>query len=148
MTIEDPEEYPENYFTDLDSSHANFNDIMLATDFGVIDTPAGEPFNPDEAATREFAAHTLNYCLGYQLDEDVQYTFSEGESETYASDLQVALNRDWFSLVGGNVNSYLDHRIAMTAAVGLIASQKGGEIQKEECCAISFPDFFQKLGVK
>lgn len=52
------------------------------------------------------------------------------------------------TLVGGNVNSYLDHRIAMTAAVGLIASQKGGEIQKEECCAISFPDFFQKLDVK
>jgi mannose-6-phosphate isomerase len=52
------------------------------------------------------------------------------------------------TLVGGNVNSYLDHRIAMTAAVALIASQKGGEIQKEECCAISFPDFFQKLDVK
>lgn len=52
------------------------------------------------------------------------------------------------TLTGGNVDSYLDHRIAMTAAVGMIASQKGGEIKNPECCAISFPDFYQKLGIK
>ena len=51
-------------------------------------------------------------------------------------------------LLGGNVNSYLDHRIAMTAAVGLIASENGGDILHPECCAISFPDFFEKIGVK
>ena len=51
-------------------------------------------------------------------------------------------------LVGGNMDSYLDHRIAMTAAVGMIASEKGGEILRPDCCAISFPDFFEKLGVK
>lgn len=51
-------------------------------------------------------------------------------------------------LVGGDVNSYLDHRIAMTGAVGLIASENGGNIRDPECCAISFPDFFDKLGVK
>ena len=49
------------------------------------------------------------------------------------------------SLVGGNVDSYLDHRIAMTGSVVLIASQKGGAIKNPECCAISFPDFFKKL---
>ena len=51
-------------------------------------------------------------------------------------------------LTGGDCDSYLDHRIAMTAAVGLIASEKGGAISRPECCAISFPDFFEKLGVK
>ncbi len=51
-------------------------------------------------------------------------------------------------LCGGNIDSYLDHRIAMTGAVGLIASGKGGTIYRPECCAISFPDFFEKLGVK
>ena len=51
-------------------------------------------------------------------------------------------------LCGGNVDSYLDHRIAMTAAVGMIASQNGGEIFRSECCAISFPDFFEKLSIK
>ncbi len=51
-------------------------------------------------------------------------------------------------LVGGNIDSYLDHRIAMTGAVGLIASQNGGGIYRPECCVISFPDFFDKLGVR
>ncbi len=50
-------------------------------------------------------------------------------------------------LLGGNVDSYLDHRIAMTGAVGLIASEKGGELYRPECCAISFPDFFEKLSI-
>ena len=50
-------------------------------------------------------------------------------------------------LLGGDVDSYLDHRIAMTAAVGMIASKNGGNVLREECCAISFPDFFEKLGV-
>ncbi len=48
-------------------------------------------------------------------------------------------------LLGGNCDSYLDHRIAMTAAIGMLASKKGGELVRPECCAISFPDFFEKL---
>ncbi|MBQ3221274.1 MAG: 3-phosphoshikimate 1-carboxyvinyltransferase [Clostridia bacterium] len=51
------------------------------------------------------------------------------------------------NLAGGTVDSYLDHRIAMTAAIGLLASENGGSIARPECCAISFPDFFEKLGV-
>ena len=50
-------------------------------------------------------------------------------------------------LKGGVVESYLDHRIAMTGAVALLASNEGGTILREECCAISFPDFFKRLGV-
>lgn len=50
-------------------------------------------------------------------------------------------------LDGGVVESYLDHRIAMTAAVGMMASAKGGMILHPECCAISFPNFFNLLGV-
>jgi 3-phosphoshikimate 1-carboxyvinyltransferase len=48
-------------------------------------------------------------------------------------------------LLGGDCDSYLDHRIAMTAAVGLIASEKGGTIAQSECVNISFPDFFETL---
>ncbi len=51
-------------------------------------------------------------------------------------------------LTGGDCDSYLDHRIAMTAAVGMLASTNGGELYRPECCAISFPDFFEKLGIK
>ena len=50
-------------------------------------------------------------------------------------------------LEGGVVESHLDHRIAMTAAVGMMASAKGGKILNPECCAISFPNFFNLLGV-
>ena len=52
------------------------------------------------------------------------------------------------TLRGGTIDSYLDHRIAMTGAIGLIASQNGGCVARPECCAISFPDFFKKLDVK
>ena len=52
------------------------------------------------------------------------------------------------TLTGGDIDSYLDHRIAMTGAIALLASEKGGRIARPECCAISFPDFFEKLGVK
>ena len=48
-------------------------------------------------------------------------------------------------LVGGDCDSYLDHRMAMTAAVGLIASEKGGSIYHSECVNISFPNFFEML---
>ena len=51
-------------------------------------------------------------------------------------------------LVGGDIDSYLDHRIAMTGAIALLASEKGGTVRRPECCAISFPDFFEKLGMK
>ncbi len=52
------------------------------------------------------------------------------------------------TLRGGTIDSYLDHRIAMTGAVGLIASTDGGTILRPECCAISFPDFYRKLGLE
>ena len=51
-------------------------------------------------------------------------------------------------LRGGDIDSYLDHRIAMTGTVGLMASELGGNLYRSECCAISFPNFFEKLGLK
>lgn len=51
-------------------------------------------------------------------------------------------------LQGGDADSFMDHRIAMTAAVGMIATENGGNIHRNECCAISFPDFFEKLDKK
>lgn len=49
------------------------------------------------------------------------------------------------SLKGGKVNSYGDHRIAMSAAIGLSASENGGEIIDAECVNISFPNFYKML---
>lgn len=48
-------------------------------------------------------------------------------------------------LRGGVIDSALDHRIAMTGAIALTASENGGEIVGADCCAISFPEFFSEL---
>ena len=51
------------YYTDLkDCPYAD--EITLAANYGVIDV-MGEEFHPDTFVTRDFAAHTLNYCLGF-----------------------------------------------------------------------------------
>ena len=100
MTVE-ADNYPDNYFSDLTGSEAYYRDILVAIEFGVIDLEAGLPFEPAKAATREFAAHTLNHCLGYQLQEEV-YTFSEAETVTNPNDIQIAIERGWFSLTNGD----------------------------------------------
>ena len=51
-------------------------------------------------------------------------------------------------LLGGNIECFSDHRIAMTATIGLLASESGGWITGEECCDISCPNFFKELGLK
>ena len=100
MTVE-ADNYPDNYYSDIDSSASYYKDLMIAVEFGVIDLEAGSAFEPDKPATREFAAHTLNFCLGFQLDEGVAYTYTDKDAVTYSEDVQVAVNRGWFQLSGG-----------------------------------------------
>ena len=102
MTVENDDNMPDNYFSDISEDMPYYRDILLAVEFGVINIEAGEPFCPDEPATREFAAQTLNSCLLFQLGEDESYTFSESGSVTYPDDIQVAINRGWFKLSGNN----------------------------------------------
>lgn len=93
--------YPDNYYSDVSSSSADYYDIMLATEFGLVDVEAGEALRPNDAATREFAAHTLNLCMGYVLENE-NYTFSESETASYPEDIQIAVNQGWFALSNGN----------------------------------------------
>ena len=100
MTVEE-DNYPDNYYSDMDSSSENYYEVMLATEFGLVDVEAGDPLRPDEPATREFVAHTINLCMGYQLEDDT-YTFSEATSVTYPQDIQIAIDKGWLELVDGN----------------------------------------------
>ena len=93
MTVVE-DNYPDNYFSDLTGDEEYYRDILVAVEFGVIDLEAGLPFEPEAAATREFCAHTLNFCLGYQLNEDSEYTFTESQTAEYPDDIQIAINRD------------------------------------------------------
>lgn len=102
MTVEDDSAMPDNYFSDISETDSYYRDILLAVEFGVIDLEAGEAFEPNESANREFAARTLNSCLQFQLDEGAEYTYSEADSVTYPDDIQVAINRNWLTLSGGN----------------------------------------------
>ena len=101
MSVEE-DNYPDNYYSDIDANSEDYYDIMLATEFGLVDEEAGDPLRPDEAATREFAVHTLNLCLGYLPDEQAVYTFSEASAVTYPDDIQIAINKGWLTLNGGS----------------------------------------------
>ena len=85
------ESYPDNYFSDLTSSHKYYNDILMAVEFGVVDIPAGEELRPDDVATREFAVSTLNFCLGYQMDEGAEYTFTDSSLCAYPDSAQIVV---------------------------------------------------------
>ena len=101
MTV-DEAHAPDNYFSDLTGEEAYYRDILVAVQFGVVDLPAGEAFCPENAATREFAAQTLNHCLGFLHDSSAGYTFSEADSVSYPDAIQIAIDRGWFALSGGS----------------------------------------------
>ena len=96
MTVEE-NNYPDNYFSDISSDSSCYHNVMLAAEFGLIDVEAGEAFYTDDAATREFAVHTLNLCLQYAPVSE-NYTFEESGTVLYPDDIQVALELEWFEL--------------------------------------------------
>ncbi|MGI8493857.1 MAG: 3-phosphoshikimate 1-carboxyvinyltransferase [Pyrinomonadaceae bacterium] len=49
-------------------------------------------------------------------------------------------------LKGAPIDSFGDHRIAMAFAVAGLFAEGETEIKGAECAAVSFPDFFEKLG--
>lgn len=129
MTVESDDNMPDNYFSDIEEDADYYRDVLLAVEFGVIDIEAGEEFLPDETVTREFAAQTLNACLDFQLNEDEEYTYSEYDSVTYPDDIQVAINRGWFTLSSGNALPdkaiTTDESAAMLEDAALILAEEG-----------------------
>ena len=91
----------DDYYTDLDPTAEYYKAVMTAVYYGLIDILPNEPLRPEEAATREFAAYTLNKCMGYLLEEGEAYTYTEAETVAYPDDIQIAINRGWFALSDG-----------------------------------------------
>ncbi len=50
------------------------------------------------------------------------------------------------SLKGTRINTYLDHRIAMSFAIAGLAADGETTFDNEACCQISYPDFFKTIG--
>ena len=100
----DEEDYPDNYFSDLSSDDEHYLSVLLAVSSGIVDIEPGGEVRANDAATREFVAQTLNYCLGFQLDEGTAYTFSDSADCAYPADDQVAVDKGWFALDNGAFN--------------------------------------------
>ena len=92
---------PDNYFCDLTEDHEYYTDIILAVSYGAVDIEAGYELYPDEPLTRDFAVSTLNACLGYTLDEGVEYTFTDFEACSDPVSAQIAVDRGWVDCVEG-----------------------------------------------
>ena len=99
MSVEE-DNYPDNYYADIDSSYKEYYTVMLATEFGLVDVEAGDNFCPDDAVTREFAAHTLNLCMGFGNDKD-SYSFAEAGTAKYPDDIQVVIDKGYLTLTDG-----------------------------------------------
>jgi 3-phosphoshikimate 1-carboxyvinyltransferase len=52
-----------------------------------------------------------------------------------------------FALHGGTVESFLDHRVAMSFACLGLGLKNGAEVlvNDAECCSVSFPNFFETM---
>ena len=81
--------------------------------------------------------------LGTSVEEGADYMIIHGHSPLNADGSK---NKD-FKLHGGTVDSYLDHRIAMSlACLGLgLAEGEAVTVKDAECCSVSFPHFFDVM---
>ncbi len=138
---------PDNYFSDLSSDSEYYDDILLAVEFGVVNIEAGEAIYPDEAATRDFAVTTLNYCLGFQLDEDATYSFSDSDDCSSPDDAQVAVDRGWVSLISGKfcpdeaiTSNEMD--VMLTDVAEILADE---EMEEDHENSYTFADFVVEI---
>jgi len=96
MSVEE-DNYADNYYKDVEQADQYYRDIMIAIEFGLIDVEAGDSVYPNDPATREFVAYTLNACMGYSPQEE-SYTFNESDKVRHPDDIQAAIDSGWFSL--------------------------------------------------
>ena len=79
--------------------------------------------------------------MGAVVEDGSDYLVIHGHSPLTASG---EANPD-FALHGGIVESYDDHRVAMSLAVMGLALKEEVVVRDAECCAVSFPDFFKAM---
>lgn len=96
MSVDDPTTVIKN-FSDIEGSDYEF-DIDLAANFGVFEIES-DKFMPESYVTRDFMAHTLNYCLGFA--DDLNPIFTDSKDAKHPGDDQLSVNRGWIDLVQG-----------------------------------------------
>ena len=80
---------------------------------------------------------------GAVLEEGDDYLIIKGHSPI----TKEGKTNPLFNLHGATINSYGDHRVAMAAACMGLALPKNEQLKilDAECCAVSFPDFFEAM---
>ena len=111
---------PDTYYPDIVGT-TYYSDIQTAIYFGVVDLEAGESFKPDAAVDREFAAHTLSFCMGYDTS-DVTYTMDDEADLTYPGDDQTAVDMGWLALQDGKFAP--SQKITTTESQNMLQSAK------------------------
>lgn len=105
MTLES-DNYPDNYFSDLTEDSEYYRDIFVATEYGLISVEAGDPIYPKDDITKEYAAQTLNACLGFQLetneDGEYDYTFADFRNAAFPMMTKLPLTKaglSWWTAI-------------------------------------------------
>ncbi|MBQ7203995.1 MAG: S-layer homology domain-containing protein [Eubacterium sp.] len=90
-----------NPFSDVNELNYYYNAVLIAYDKGIIEPDESGMFNGDESVTIEYAVHTLNSVLSFDLNNEKEengkypYSFESPESYTYTDDIQVAIEQKW-----------------------------------------------------
>ena len=92
-------QYPDNYYSDISEDSPYYDAIMTATAYGLIAVTEGTPFEPDASATRNFAAETGVFLVGFQSNGSADFADIGQCSNPTAA--KVAVERGWIALSGG-----------------------------------------------
>ena len=110
--------------------------------------PSSDPRGWYVKITRYNGTQEFSYNDNY---EGVITAFEEGEDFMaiygHSPILPDGSKNPEFTLHGGNVESYDDHRVAMSLACFGLGLKEGESviINDAECCSVSFPGFFEKM---
>lgn len=107
-------------YTDI-QEHENLNAILLAYANGFIPENGETEFNPDESATREFAATTSVLALGFVPIQDV--VCDDVNEITYKQEVETAVAMDIFRL--DNNKFYPTRELSQSEADAAIDGIKG-----------------------
>ncbi|MBO4871813.1 MAG: S-layer homology domain-containing protein [Lachnospiraceae bacterium] len=136
-----PEEYSDNYYTDLSEEYEYYDAVMIAVYFGLLEEDPGEEIRPDDAATRDFAAHTLNCLLGREK-EAANYAFSDVSACEWPDDAQVAVELGWLSLVSNKFSPQQTLTVSeINSAISLVEAYLAEQTAGSGSGSYSFADW-------
>lgn len=113
MSLDDTADYEAPY---TDISDSKYNTSIVTAYYNAVLPTDIEEFNPNEYATRDFAAFTLNNCLCYVKNSDLSCDdFSEIKYQDAASAL---VERGYFALVG---NKFMPNNAVTTGEMSNVS---------------------------